>query len=536
MGQDADPRRKLAAIVSIDVAGYSALTERDPAAAAAHVARLRAEGERIAAIHGGRIFSTAGDGAMLEFASASHALQAAITLCDGAQDVFLRFGVHLGEVTIVENGDLLGHGVNVAARLQGAAEPGAILISQIVRDTADSELAERFQSRGRIKLDKMRETLSVFAYAGAQARAPSASARAPLLAVLAFDNISRDRATRFFSDGVSEEILYTVSRVRGLRVIGASSSFSFRGRAKVNAAKALAATHVLDGSVRREGDRVRIAAHLTDADTNVVLWSERYDRDLSDTFALQEEIGAEVAAALTLVLGAARAARARKVSAAVFDAYLRAREHLRAGAPTRVKAAAEALAGIVHEAPDFARGWAALAVARLELMRMARTDRARLAADAREAAERAIGIDRDIGEAYAVLATLEAEFGQWRARESLLLRALEAEPNNPFLLFVMANCLSALGASRKAWRNKRAHMSSIRSIPWCVLFMVIMSGPRDPRRMGARCLMKPPRARRAMCSSGICAFRSPHWNPISRKPLRCARKVYACCRRSPRRP
>ena len=125
--------------------------------------------------------------------------------------------------------------------------------------------------------------------------------------------------------------------MRGLRVIGASSSFSFRGRAKVNAAKALAATHVLDGSVRREGDRVRIAAHLTDADTNVVLWSERYDRDLSDTFALQEEIGAEVAAALTLVLGAARAARARKVSAAVFDAYLRAREHLRAGAPTRAQ-------------------------------------------------------------------------------------------------------------------------------------------------------------------------------------------------------
>lgn len=434
--------RRLAAIVSADIVGYSALVERDAALALAQVARVRERASAVAAQHRGRIFNTAGDGLMLEFASASDALAAALALSEAETEATLRFGVHLGEV--VDAGeDLLGHGVNIAARLQAEADPGGVLISKIVRDTADAELAEQCEPRGRIKLAKMRETLAVYAL---NARAPERHQQAaPVLAVLAFDSFARDRATRAFSDGVSDEILYAVSRVPGLKVLGATSSFAFRGREKKRAAKALSATHVLDGSVRRMDERVRIAAHLAEAESGVVIWSERYDRDVADAFSLQEEIAEEVAKALAVALGEARRSRAPKLTAALSDAYFQAREQLRTGAAAKISKAAEAFDAIVREAPDFARAWAALAAAKLEVLRLGRTDRVRLMEDAREAAQRAIGADPTLGEPYAVLASLETEFGRWREREALLEKALELEPNNPLLLFRHGQFLVSTG-------------------------------------------------------------------------------------------
>lgn len=438
-----DAPRKLAAIVSIDIVGFSALAERDAAQALALVAQLRERAGNIAAQFGGRIFNTAGDGVMMEFSSATDALNAALNVCEGGGR--LRFGVHLGEVTQAENGDLLGHGVNVAARLQAEAAQGTVLASQIVRDNAAPELVAKLQPRGKIKLAKMRTLMSVFVLdsSGEHAKARTTT---PTLAVLPFDTSTRDRATRTLADGVSEEILYSVSRVPGLKVIGSTSSFAFRGRDKARAAKTLHASHLLDGSVRRSEDRVRVAAHLTDAETGVVLWSDRYDRELADAFALQEEIAAEVAKALAVTLGEARRVRAPKLTAALSDSYFEARELLRTGAIACVQTAAAALDRIVAEAPDFARAWAALASAKLEVLRLSRADRAHLAGDAREAAERALGADPSMGEAYAVLAALEGEFfGRWREREALLERALLAEPNNPHLLFRHGQFLVSVG-------------------------------------------------------------------------------------------
>ncbi len=446
MPPGADSQR-LAAIVAIDIVGYSSLSERDAAEAVARVARLRDRATAVAAEHQGRIFNTAGDGVMLEFPTATAALSAAMALCADEQETQLRFGVHLGEVTGAENGDLLGHGVNVAARLQSEATPGAILASQIVRDSAEPELAARLTARGRIRFSKMRETMRVFAFdpGGGAVSAPRAPT-APVLAVLAFDTPARDRATRTLADGVSEEIIYTVSRAPGLKVIGATSSFAFRGRDKPRAAKALNATHVLDGSVRRVDDQVRVAAHLSEAESGVVIWSERYDRDLAEAFALQEEIAGEVAKALAMALGEARRVRAPKLTAALSDTYFEARELMRTGAIACIQAAAAALDRVVREAPDFARAWAALAAAKLEVLRLARVDRARLVEDAREAAERALGADPSMGEAYAVLAALEGEFfGRWREREALIEKALAAEPNNPHLLFRHGQFLVSVG-------------------------------------------------------------------------------------------
>lgn len=433
--------RKLAAILSCDIAGYSALSERDQARAIASVAAMRQHAADIAHARGGRIFNTAGDGAMLEFTTASDALNAAIALAAAVIDPPIRCGVHLGEVSIAEGGDLLGHGVNIAARLQQEAPPGGIIVSQTLRDMLDADLAQQLTPRGKIKLAKMRETLSVFAFGAARA----ALTTQPTVAVLAFDTAGRDRASRAFADGVSEEILYTVSRVPGLKVIGSTSSFAFRGRDKPKAAKALNATHILDGSVRRTGDAVRINAQLSEAESGIVLWSERYDRDLDDALVLQEEIAGAVAKALAFAMREAGRVRAPKLTAALFEHYLQAREHLRTGTPTQNAMAATKLERIVSEAPDFSRAWAGLAVARLELLRLAHTDRARLVEDAREAAERAIGADPGAGEAHAVLASLESEFGRWRAREAILERALESEPSNPLLLFRHGQFLVSIG-------------------------------------------------------------------------------------------
>lgn len=450
---------RLAAIVAIDIAGYSSLTERDAASAAAQVTRLRAKAETVATRHGGRIFNTAGDGVMLELPTASAALAAAIELADAKLDMPLRFGVHLGEVAQAADGDLLGHGVNVAARLQAEASPGAVLASQVVRENAVPELADRLVARGKIRLAKMRQTINVHTYNPAGAPEAPRTIYAPVLAVLAFDNPGRDRATRALSDGVSEEILYTVSRTPGLKVIGSTSSFAFRGREKPRAAKALNATHVLDGSVRRNGEQVRVAAHLSDAESGVVLWSERYDRDLADAFALQEEIACEVAKALAMALNEAGRARGPKLTAALSDAYFEARELIRTGAVPCIQAAAAALERIVREAPEFARAWAALATAKLEVLRLSRADRAHLVEDAREAALRALGADPSMGEAYAVLAALEGEFfGRWREREALIKRALEAEPNNPLLLFRHGQFLVSTGRVAAGYAQQaRAH-------------------------------------------------------------------------------
>jgi TolB-like protein len=290
----------------------------------------------------------------------------------------------------------------------------------------------------------MRETIRIFAFDAASAK--RAAPPAPILAVLAFDTPSRERATRAFADGLSEEILYAVSRLPGLKVLGATSSFAFRDRDKPKAAKALNATHVLDGAVRRGEDRVRVSAHLADAETGVALWTERYDRPLDDAMSLQEEIAAEVAKALAVALGEARRITPPKLTAALSDAYFEARELMRSGAIVCMQTAAAALERIVAEAPDFARAWAALATAKLEVLRLSRSDRARLVEDAREAAERALGVDPNMGEAYAVLAALEGEyFGRWREREALIEKALAVEPNNPLLLFRHGQFLVSVG-------------------------------------------------------------------------------------------
>jgi TolB-like protein len=382
--------RKLATIVALDVAGYSARTEADEAKTTAEVARLRKVIEGIAARHGGRVFNTAGDGFMLEFGSSLAAVEAAFELADTCEPK-VRVGVHLGDVVVQPNGDLLGHGVNVAARLMAQASPGAALVSATVRQTIRGPIADRLQSHGMLKLDKMAETIEAFALTVAALAAGATPHRdaEPLLIVLPFDNLSTDPEMQFFSDGVSEEIIQRLSRGAKLKVIGRTSSFQFRGEKKSEAARTLKCSHLLDGSVRRAGGRVRIAAHLVEAASHTTLWSDHYDRGLEDTFAVQDEISEAIAGALDETF---TSFSTKAIDPAVYDLYLRS--SIKLYAPQELHASIGLLEAAVQRAPNFAEAWGRLASVRSwARFYQPFAERAALTALVAREAERALALD-----------------------------------------------------------------------------------------------------------------------------------------------
>ena len=361
MAEDAPPRR-LTTIVALDVAGYSARTEADEDRTTAEIVALRSVIERIAVPRGGRVFNSAGDGFMLEFGSSAAAVEVAFVLAEKCVPK-VRVGVHLGDVVVQPSGDLLGHGVNVAARLMARSEPGSALVSADVRRTIRGPLAERLVSRGDLQLDKMTETIEAFALAAAGTAVIAAPPRNrdPLLAVLPFDNLSDDREMQFFSDGVSEDIIQRLSRGASIKVIGRTSSFQFRGADKTvrKVADELKCTHILDGSVRRAGGRVRISANLAETASQTILWSDRYDRSLEDVFAVQDEISEHIASALDRTF---TSFSTKAIDPAVYDLYLRASP--RSFSPTELRTNVSLLEVATQRAPHFAEAWGRLAYLR----------------------------------------------------------------------------------------------------------------------------------------------------------------------------
>jgi TolB-like protein len=411
MAEDTQSRR-LTTIVALDVAGYSARTEADEAMATAEVAALRSLIEDIAGSRGGRVFNTAGDGFMLEFRSSLAAVEAAFALAEQCEPK-LRVGVHLGDVVVQPNGDLLGHGVNVAARLMARSDPGSVLVSADVRRTIRGPLRERLVSRGHLQLDKMAETIEAFTLGtveSAMIAAPRQS-REPILAVLPFDNLSDDREMQFFSDGVSEEIIQRLSRGAKMKVIGRTSSFQFRGTDKTarTVRAELGCTHILDGSIRRAGGRVRISAHLAEADSQTILWSDRYDRTLEDMFAVQDEIAERIADALAQTF---TSFSTKAVDPSAYDLYLRASP--RSYAPDELQTNVGLLEVATQRAPHFAEAWGRLAFLRAWLrFYQPFVDRATSAALVAGEAERALALDRQNVDALMAQLFVMPPFGRF---------------------------------------------------------------------------------------------------------------------------
>jgi len=358
--------RRLTTIVAADVVGYSRLMEADEDGTLALLKeRRRGMLRPLAEQHGGRLFKVMGDGVLLDFPSPVKAVEFAVDLhramdaanamLPEANHVVLRIGINLGDV-IVEGSDLYGDGVNLAARLQSLAEPGGICISAVVHDQVATKVQVGFQDIGEPAMKNIGRPVRAFhSKVGAGAtkdsgghdrthdqgqrdhgrrdqgqRDQSQSARKPSIAVLPFTNMSGDPEQEFFADGLSEDMITELSRFHDLLVISRNSSFKYKGRAidVREAARALNVQYVVEGSVRKSGNRVRINIQLIDATTDRHIWAERYDRELEDIFAIQDELTASVVAILPGRIEAATRARAEHKptsSMAAFECVMTAR-------------------------------------------------------------------------------------------------------------------------------------------------------------------------------------------------------------------
>ena len=311
-------QRKLTAILSADVVGYSGLMEADETGT---LERLKANRTRIfdphVTIHAGRLFKLMGDGALVEFSSVIAAVNCALAIQEATERsesdvaepkrIRYRIGINLGEV-IVEGDDIYGEGVNVAARLQTLAPVGGVALSRVVRDQVEGKVHCIFEDMGEHTVKNIERPVHVFSVRNTVRTEPEAQrADQPQklsICVLPFANMSGDTEQEYFSDGISEDIITDLSKVSAISVIARNSAFAFKGKNVdvLQVARQLKVSHVLEGSVRKSGTRVRITAQLIDGARNDHVWAERYDRDLDDIFALQDEISEAIVKALKLKL------------------------------------------------------------------------------------------------------------------------------------------------------------------------------------------------------------------------------------------
>ncbi len=346
--------RKLAAILAADAVGYSRLMASDEEGTLAALKRHRQTVfEPAVAAHNGRIVKLIGDGVIAEFGSVVDAVSCALsvqrssaTTSDRSASqptIVLRIGINLGDV-IIEGDDIYGDGVNIAARLEPLAEPGGICVSSIVNESIGNRIDVRFQDSGEISVKNIERPIRIWKWHPGATTATTARSAAKAepnvaaasIAVLPFTNMSGDPEQEYFSDGISEDIITDLSKIAGLMVIARNSSFSYKGRSVDvrTVGRDLGVRSVLEGSIRRAGNRVRITAQLVDAVTGAHLWADRYDRDLTDIFEVQDEVVAKIVGVLSVTLTKGEQQRLRQHGTSNVEAYecwLRARALLTRG-------------------------------------------------------------------------------------------------------------------------------------------------------------------------------------------------------------
>ena len=337
-------QRRLAAILAADVVGYSRLMEQDEAGALAALKTRRQDIlVPVVAEHHGRIIKVMGNGVLVEFASAVDAVQCAVALQDGfhvanhelpeGRRIVLRIGINLGDV-IVEGGDIYGDGVNVAARLEGLAEPGGIYVSATVHDHVTGKLALTFDDLGERTLKNIERPVRIYRAGTGKtleraARPALALPDKPSIAVLPFQNMSGDPEQEYFADGIVEEITTALSHMRWLFVIARNTAFTYKGKAidVKQVGRELGVRYLLEGSIRKSGGKIRITGQLIDTATGAHIWADRYDGNLTDVFDLQDQFTESVAGAIQpsiLTAEIERSTRKRPESLVAYDYVLRA--------------------------------------------------------------------------------------------------------------------------------------------------------------------------------------------------------------------
>src|SRR5215472_17161009 len=379
--------RRLAAILAADVANYSRLMGVDEEGTLARLKALRRElADPKIKEHRGRIVKTTGDGLLIEFASVVDAVRCAVEVqrdmaernADMPADhrIEFRMGINLGDI-IKDGRDIYGDGVNVAARLEALAEPGGICVSRVVRDQVRGKLDFTFEDRGEQRVKNIARPLRVYRVRLGERPAAASPANPPLpekpsIAVLPFENMSGDPEQEYFVDGMVEEIITALSRIRWLFVIARNSSYIYRGQTVdvKQVGRELGVRYVLEGSVRKAGGRVRITAQLIDATNGAHLWADHFDGLIEDVFELQDQVATSVAGALEPALQTAEIRRSTSLQTTdltAYDLYLRGLAAFFPVTRDRLFAANEYFARAIDRDPDFAPALAWAAICQLRL-------------------------------------------------------------------------------------------------------------------------------------------------------------------------
>jgi adenylate cyclase len=466
--------RRLAAILAADVVGYSRLMEVDEAGTLARLKTIRLEviDPAIARCRG-RLIKTTGDGMLVEFQSVTEALRCAIDFQERmarrnrdmptARTLLYRIGINLGDV-IVEDGDLFGDGVNVAARLETLSEPGGICISSAVRDQVGERIKVGYADLGEQQVKNISRPIRAYkvlidaqpSEAGHAASDPAhapppASVKKPSIAVLPFDNMSGDPEQEFFADGLTEDIITELSRFRELLVISRNAVFVHKGKpvkAK-QVAREFGVDYIAEGSVRKAGDRVRVTVQLIDGETETHIWAERYDRKLEDIFAIQDEVTSSIASTLFGRVEAARHDRVKRKTTANMAAY----EHVLAGKILHHRSnreanaeALRALARAIELDPNYAHAhaWMACVSGQAWLHGWCEDKKAfeqRIVAEL----QTALALDDNDPDVHRILSSLSLNFNDHDKAAYHQERALNLNPNSDLIVVQQGEILTWLG-------------------------------------------------------------------------------------------
>lgn len=469
--------RRLAAILAADVCGYSARMEKDEAATIGLLNHLKGVIDHRVRVSNGRVFSRAGDGFLVEFQSPVSAVRAGFEIQrDLAQerardpDIFaMRVGVHLADV-LSDGDDLLGDGVNVAARVESAAEPGSVTVSQAVFDQVKRTSYLKFEPLGPKRLKNISEPIQLYRVAGEMenhsyisgenveiegASLPSAETESrPSIAVIPFKNRSGDPQEDYIADGFSDDLITELSRFNSLFVSSRTASFAYLGRSVDigEAGRHLGVDYCLEGSVRRFGDRLRITVQLCRTETGESVWADRFDCEMKEIFDVQDEIAARIVSTVVDRVETTRLAVAKRKRPNDLNAYecvLHGLEYHRLGGVTLEDArlAVEWFDKAIEIDPNYARAHAWRSCSRANLGRWSGEN---CLDECIEGAERALQLDENDAEAHRIMGAISTFLRHWDKARYHFERALELNPNNSFIVARTGELFIFLGKPDRA--------------------------------------------------------------------------------------
>ena len=457
--------RRLAAVLAADIVAYSRLIETNEARTLTAIRALRSEViDPLVADYKGRVVKLMGDGAIVEFGSVVDAVACAVAMQEGVAHhqrevppenrIVFRMGINIGDV-VVEGGDLLGDGVNIAARLEALAEPGGICIADAVQKQLAGKTDFAFENIGECTLKNIAQPVQVWRWSGlAAVLAPPALPDRPSIAVLPFDNLGGQLDETYFSDGITEDIITGLAHFRSLFVIARNSSFAFRGKPTSIAeiGRQLGVAYLLEGSVRRAGPRVRITAQLIEASTSAHLWAERYDRSLDDIFAVQEEVAQTIVSTL---VGRIEEARLRQslprptTSLAAYDCLLRGLAYFRRDTESANQQAFEMFERAVVLDKRYA-----VAISYRAFVRVAEGGHAAAPTavldEAFTEAKHAVELDPLESRCHRILSTICLYRREYDMAEQHLRRAFDLNPNDADALIMKGRLLTFRGMPEEA--------------------------------------------------------------------------------------